>query len=84
MLFEGFSTYPPIAFIFMGSFLSTKPGSSQAEQLKFHLRSLADLIVSFPNLLRYSKFVFVPGATDPACPNILPRQVKFTFFIICF
>jgi DNA polymerase epsilon subunit 2 len=72
-LFDGFSTYPPIAFIFMGNFLSTKPGAAQAEQLKVHLKSLGDLISSFPNLLQYSKFVFVPGLSDPACPNILPR-----------
>ncbi|XP_059478569.1 DNA polymerase epsilon subunit 2 [Neocloeon triangulifer] len=73
VLFEGLSSYPPIAFIFMGNFLSTKPESNQAEQLKFHLRSLADLISSYPNLLKFSKFVFVPGLADPACPNILPR-----------
>ncbi|CAB3368590.1 Hypothetical predicted protein [Cloeon dipterum] len=72
-LFEGFVSYPPIAFIFMGNFLSSKPGSAQAEQLKFNLRSLADLIASHPNLRQFSKFVFVPGLQDPACPNILPR-----------
>lgn len=74
-LFQGYSSYPPIAFVFMGTFLSTKYGSAQVVQLKSHFKALGDMIATFPNLVQHSKFIFVPGPTDPACANILPRYI---------
>ena len=73
ILFQGYSLFPPIAFVFMGNFLSTKYGSSHGTQLRTHLRALGEMLAGFPELLQHSRFIFVPGPTDPACANVLPR-----------
>nr|CAD7395680.1 unnamed protein product [Timema poppensis] len=72
-LFQGYSEFPPVAFVLMGNFLSCQHGSFHSSLLKTHLRALADLILQFPEIVDKSKFVLIPGPTDPASPNILPR-----------
>nr|CAD7430037.1 unnamed protein product [Timema monikensis] len=72
-LFQGYSEFPPVAFVLMGNFLSSQHGSFHSSLLKTHLRALADLILQFPEIVDKSKFVLIPGPTDPASPNILPR-----------
>ncbi|KAF4516854.1 hypothetical protein B566_EDAN006249 [Ephemera danica] len=72
-LFQGYNNFPPIAFIFMGAFLSTKYGSTRIGQLKLQFKALGDMLAPFTNLMRESRFIFVPGPTDPACANVLPR-----------
>lgn len=73
VLFAGYADYPPVAFVFMGNFLSSQQGSSHATTLKTRFKALGDLIAQFPELSEKSKFIFVPGPSDPASPNILPR-----------
>ncbi|PNF14371.1 hypothetical protein B7P43_G03418 [Cryptotermes secundus] len=74
VLFAGYADYPPVAFVFMGNFLSSQQGSSHATTLKTRFKALGDLIAQFPELSEKSKFIFVPGPSDPASPNILPRM----------
>jgi DNA polymerase epsilon subunit 2 len=73
VLFAGYADYPPVAFVFMGNFLSSQQGSSHASALKTRFKALGDLIAQFSELSEKSKFIFVPGPSDPASPNILPR-----------
>jgi hypothetical protein len=35
--------------------------------------ALAAIILKYPNLLQRSRFVFVPGLSDPGHGNVLPR-----------
>lgn len=73
VLFVGYADFPPVAFVFMGNFLSSQQGSIHAATMKTKFKGLADLIVQFPQLAEGSKFVFIPGPSDPASPNILPK-----------
>lgn len=81
VMFQGFSDCPPIAFIFMGNFLSSQHGSSHAPLLKAKFKELGELIIQFPNLVEKSKFIFVPGPSDPASANILPRLAHCYYII---
>ncbi|KAL7635547.1 UNVERIFIED_CONTAM: hypothetical protein RMT77_014616 [Armadillidium vulgare] len=72
ILFEGYAFCPPLAFIFCGNFLSSSHGSSQVPDLKSSFSGLADLILKVPEL-SVSKFIFVPGPSDPGPGNIYPR-----------
>ena len=73
MLFEGYSSSPPMAFVFMGNFSSAPFGSTRNEKMATGFNALADLIAAFPSLLEKSQFLFVPGSADPGPGNILPR-----------
>lgn len=72
-LFAGFDDFPPIAFVLIGEFLSCPYTYKFHMHLKNGLNTLADMICQFKNLREKSKFIFVPGKTDPAAPNVLPR-----------
>lgn len=73
IFFDGFNSVPPIAFVFLGNFLSGDKGSERAYELKSLLKGLSELISSYPNLLKHSSFIFVPGRYDPSAANVLPR-----------
>ncbi|XP_013147837.1 PREDICTED: DNA polymerase epsilon subunit 2 [Papilio polytes] len=73
MLFTGYNDFPPIAIVFMGEFLSCPYGSEHSIQLKAALNNLADVLLPFTKLRETCKFIFVPGRSDPAAANILPR-----------
>ncbi|CAB4060017.1 POLE2 [Lepeophtheirus salmonis] len=73
-LFTGYSSMPPICFVFMGNFLSAPYATSEVPNvLKEHFRVLGETIAEYPDLVENSRFVFVPGPTDPGLPNIFPR-----------
>ncbi|XP_067014699.2 DNA polymerase epsilon subunit 2 [Anabrus simplex] len=72
-LFQGYSEFPPVAFVLMGNFLSAEYGALRSQMLKSKLSALGDIICEFPELAQKSKFIFIPGPTDPAAPKILPR-----------
>ncbi|KAJ4426622.1 hypothetical protein ANN_26420, partial [Periplaneta americana] len=74
VLFAGYTDFPPIAFVFMGNFLSAQQGSSHVTVLKNGFKALAQLIVQFPELVERSRFIFIPGPFDPPSANILPRM----------
>ena len=38
-----------------------------------HFHELGELLSEFPDLIKSSKFVFVPGPLDPGPATILPR-----------
>lgn len=63
----------------MGNFLSEPHGVQSAVALKDCFKTLADIIAEFPPLVLNSKFIIVPGPTDPGFVNILPRLVKCVF-----
>jgi len=75
LLFKGFSENPPLAFVFMGSFLSMPFVYNGADSIRYKecFDELADLIADFPTLARLSQFVFVPSLTDPGMSTVLPR-----------
>ncbi|CAK1547746.1 unnamed protein product [Leptosia nina] len=72
-LFAGYEEFPPIAIVFMGEFLSCPYGYEHSTQLNAALITLADMIMPFTKLREACKFIFVPGRSDPAAANILPR-----------
>lgn len=72
-LFSGYNDFPPIAFVFLGEFLSCPYGYEHSMQLKAALTNLGEMIYQFGKLRESCKFVFVPGRGDPIAPNILPR-----------
>ncbi|KAK8728709.1 hypothetical protein OTU49_009106 [Cherax quadricarinatus] len=72
-LFTGYAQFPPVAFIFCGNFLSVCHGAEQAPELRQALTSLGTLIAGFPELMAHSKFIFVPGPSDPGPGSIFPR-----------
>nr|XP_021187205.2 DNA polymerase epsilon subunit 2 [Helicoverpa armigera] len=72
-LFAGFEDYPPIAIVLIGEFLSCPYTYKFHMHLKNGLNSLADTICQFKQLKEKCKFIFVPGKTDPAAANVLPR-----------
>jgi len=73
ILFSGYAESPPVLFILMGNFLSEPHGVQSAIVLKDCFKTLADLISEFPALMQSSKFVIIPGPSDPGFVNILPR-----------
>lgn len=64
---------PPIAFVFMGNFLSESHGAGKMEELGKLFKQLGQLISLFPSLIANSQFVFVPGNLDPSTPHLVPR-----------
>ena len=74
-LFTGYSAMPPTAFVLMGNFMhsSTESGPQRIKVFKDLLKNLADLLSEFPALIQESKFILVPGPTDPGYANIYPR-----------
>ncbi|XP_034238799.1 DNA polymerase epsilon subunit 2 [Thrips palmi] len=72
-MFEGFLGCPPIAFVFMGDFLSGQLGASHCSELRLKFKRLGELLVQYPLLTEKCHFIFVPGPGDPAGPKILPR-----------
>lgn len=73
VLFTGYAEMPPTCFVFSGNFSSQLTSAKRNRALKENLSSLADLLSEFPNLVKSSKFVFVPGPNDPGLSHILPR-----------
>ncbi|KAJ8925893.1 hypothetical protein NQ315_009745 [Exocentrus adspersus] len=73
LLFDGLQMSPPIAFVFMGNFMSESQGCKMTDTLRKLLKKLADLIYKFPNIVNASQFVFVPGMIDPCTPHLVPR-----------
>lgn len=74
-LFTGYSSMPPTAFILMGNFMHsvTESGPQRIKVFKDLMKNLADLLQEFRTLLQDSKFILVPGPTDPGFSNIYPR-----------
>ena len=77
-VFLGYETFGarPELFIFMGNFTSRPFGQGKDDGAWYRslFDELGDLIASFDSFKRYSKFVFVPGPTDPGSGNVLPRH----------
>ncbi len=72
-LFTGYADAPPTAVILMGNFSSKPYGPHRNQKIKEHFTALGDMILGFPDLVRKSQFIFVPGPQDPGQANILPR-----------
>lgn len=73
-MLQGYSEYPPIAFVLCGHFLSFPANMTSVQKLKEGLKNLADIIMQFPDIKESSKFIFVPGHDDVGSPKILPRS----------
>ncbi|KAH1001037.1 hypothetical protein HUJ04_013299 [Dendroctonus ponderosae] len=64
---------PPIAFVFLGDFMSESHGSETLNELRKLFKRLTELILRYSSLVTTSQFVFVPGLGDPCTPHIAPR-----------
>lgn len=64
---------PPIAFVFMGDFMSESHGSETINDMRKKFKRLGELIAKYHVLVGASQFVFVPGLGDPCTPHIVPR-----------
>ncbi|KAI4469123.1 dna polymerase epsilon subunit b [Holotrichia oblita] len=73
VLFNGMQGSPPVAFIFMGNFMSESHGSENMEILKKLFKQFGELISRYTILMSNSQFIFVPGMSDPCTPHIVPR-----------
>lgn len=73
-MLDGYSEYPPIAFVLCGHFLSFPSNVSSTQKLKEGLEQLADIIMQYPDIKETSKFIFVPASDDVGSPKILPRS----------
>ena len=73
VLFAGYCEMPPVCFVLMGNFLSSAQGTGSPDTLRKLFKALGDMIREFPNLVEQSRFIFVPGPSDPGFANILPR-----------
>jgi DNA polymerase epsilon subunit 2 len=83
-VFDGFDrvgTVPQL-FMFLGNFTSRPfgQGKDDGAHFKRYFDELGDLIKAYPAFLKGSRFVFVPGPTDPGAGNVLPRQPLPQFF----
>ncbi|CAI8057810.1 DNA polymerase epsilon subunit 2 [Geodia barretti] len=72
-LFSGYSEAPPTAIVLMGDFSSAPYGPLTNQKLREDFKSLAELMMRFPTLVKNSQFLFVPGPQDPGPGNLLPR-----------
>lgn len=73
IMLEGYSEYPPIAFVLCGHFLSFPAKPSSGQKLIEGLKNLADIITQYPDINQTSKFIFVPATDDIGSPKILPK-----------
>lgn len=73
IMLEGYSEYPPIAFVLCGHFLSFPAKPSSRQKLIEGLKNLADIIIQYPDINQTSKFIFVPATDDIGSPKILPK-----------
>lgn len=79
LLFQGLESVMPSIFILMGDFMSTSmggggTGSYTLQDLKEYLDELGNLILKYPKLAEFSKFVLVPGPNDPGSSSAFPRH----------
>ncbi|KAK4884432.1 hypothetical protein RN001_000703 [Aquatica leii] len=72
-LFSGLQYSSPIAFVFMGNFIQEYQGLEKMDHLKKLFKKFGELLGNYPELTSTSKFVFIPGMTDPCNLHILPR-----------
>lgn len=73
LILDGFADYPPIAIVICGQFLTVTINSTNISKLEDGFRTMADLIVEYPNILETTKFIFVPGSGDIGGFKIFPR-----------
>eukprot|EP00466_Bigelowiella_natans_P000272 jgi/Bigna1/33306/e_gw1.1.400.1 len=75
-LLEGFVDSVPRLFVLMGNFTSRPLGlkGGDVKKLQAYFDDLADIILEFPDLIKSSKFVFIPGPNDLGIGNVLPRS----------
>lgn len=73
LMFQGYSEEPPLAFVFIGNFLSTSYGSETLQMLKKLFKQMAELVQKYDNVAKISQFIFVPGLNDPCVPCIVPK-----------
>ena len=84
-IFKGYSqsgTIPKL-FVFLGNFTSRPfgQGKDDVAQYKRLFDDLGDLIHGYEEFATGSRFVFVPGPTDPGAGNILPRHPLPSYFV---
>ncbi|EGC37193.1 hypothetical protein DICPUDRAFT_77138 [Dictyostelium purpureum] len=74
-LFSGYEEYPPFAIVLMGNFTEHPLINGTQYDLKKNFNLLATLILKYPNIHKFTQFIFVPGPTDPtgSLLNILPK-----------
>lgn len=78
ILFQGLESVLPVLFVLMGDFISSSigggAGSNSLQDLKEYFDELATLILKYPRLAEFSKFVLVPGPNDPGSSRAFPRH----------
>ncbi|EPQ28615.1 uncharacterized protein PFL1_03918 [Pseudozyma flocculosa PF-1] len=76
LMLQGYvdADFIPFAFVLCGNFSSSPwTGGDMLKRYQTAFGNLADLIGGFPELLRSSHFVLVPGPTDPFVTPLMPR-----------
>ncbi|KAN0061752.1 DNA-directed DNA polymerase epsilon, subunit B [Thecaphora frezii] len=76
LMLQGYvdAEFLPFAFVLCGNFSSSPwTGGDVLKRYQSAFSNLADLIGSFPALLRSSHFILVPGPSDPFVTPLIPR-----------
>ncbi|CEH15208.1 dna polymerase epsilon subunit b [Ceraceosorus bombacis] len=75
-MLQGFvdAQFIPFAFVLCGNFLSAPhQGGDTVRLYQDAFAQLGDLLLSYPSILTRSRFIFVPGPSDPFPTPLLPR-----------
>lgn len=73
VLFSGYAQVPPTAFILCGNFFSEWQSRKKLEEMQKAFTALGNLIAEFPDLAANTRFIFVPGPSDPGPSTSFPR-----------
>jgi hypothetical protein len=79
------SKNPSALYIFMGNFSSLPLNEvlSNPSAYRAGFEALASLLANFPDVTAKSRFVFIPGPSDPGSANVLPRPPLPSSFVKC-
>ena len=71
-MFQGYSKYSNIMFVFIGNFSSQKSLDTNSYKIMFD--NLIEIISKYEILKTTAMWVFVPGPNDPGLGEFMPRQ----------
>eukprot|EP00941_MAST-03F_sp_MAST-3F-sp1_P001425 g1425.t1 len=75
ILLEGFNVAPPTLFVFCGNFTSRPFGQGVDDRVDLtrYFDKFASVIAGYKNIVKKSRFLFVPGPNDAGGNGCLPR-----------
>lgn len=78
-LFQGYSEYTNLMFIFIGNFSSQKVPDAYKYQKMFE--NFSEILQKYQKLKDTAMWVFIPGPNDPGLGDFMPRQFFPPMFV---